>query len=86
MPPVLEYEHIVKRYGGPFSGRKVTALEDFYRQTHTDVVAFQRHNGFHRPPGASLRTGRVVATGFDYNHGVNVIWNASERMFVMIDW
>jgi hypothetical protein len=65
---------------------RIHALEEFYRRTHADVIAFQNSNGFRIVPLGRLRAGRSVPVGFDYNNGQNVIWNASERTFVMIDW
>lgn len=59
MPPVLEYEHIVKRYGGPFSGRKVTALEDFSLTVNQGEIL-----GFLGPNGAGKTTSIHLAMGF----------------------
>ncbi len=64
---------------------RVSALEQFYRDTHFDVLAFQRVNRI--KPLQNKNAGRKRADiGFDYNHGENVIWDPVGRMFVMIDW
>ena len=64
---------------------KISALEEYYRQTHVDVLNFSNQNHTSEL-GAEARNGKVLDTGFDYNHGKNVIWSPSEQMFVLIDW
>ena len=59
MPPVLEYERIVKRYGGPFSSQKVTALDDFSLTVNRGEIL-----GFLGPNGAGKSTSIHLAMGF----------------------
>jgi hypothetical protein len=64
---------------------RIRALEQFYRDTHNDVIAFENANGL-KKMGNRLRTGTTVSVGFDFNHGSNVFWDPATKMFVMIDW
>jgi ABC-2 type transport system ATP-binding protein len=58
LPPVLEYEHITKRYGGTFSPA-VTALEDFSLSVEQGEIF-----GFLGPNGAGKTTAIHLAMGF----------------------
>ncbi|MGH9524572.1 MAG: ABC transporter ATP-binding protein [Terriglobales bacterium] len=58
MPPVLEYEHVSKRYGGAFSPA-VTALEDFSLTVDRGEIF-----GFLGPNGAGKTTAIHLAMGF----------------------
>lgn len=66
---------------------RIAALEEFYRQTHQDVIYFQQANGFSQDlmPHNEIRSRAIAPVGFDYGHGRNVIWSPAERMFIMID-
>ena len=59
MIPVLEYEHVVKRYGGPFSSKIVTALDDFSLRVEPGEIL-----GFLGPNGAGKTTSIHLAMGF----------------------
>ncbi len=59
MPPVLEYDRVVKRYGGPFSSKKVTALDDFSLTVNQGEIL-----GFLGPNGAGKTTAIHLAMGF----------------------
>ncbi len=59
MPPVLEYEHVVKRYGGPFSSKQLTALDDFSLTVNQGEIL-----GFLGPNGAGKTTSIHLAMGF----------------------
>jgi ABC-2 type transport system ATP-binding protein len=59
LPPVLEYEHVVKRYGGTFLSRKVTALDDFSLAVNRGEIL-----GFLGPNGAGKTTAIHLAMGF----------------------
>jgi ABC-2 type transport system ATP-binding protein len=58
LPPVLQYDHISKNYGGPFS-RKVTALDDFSLRVERGEIL-----GFLGPNGAGKTTAIHLAMGF----------------------
>lgn len=59
MPPVLEYDHITKRYGGHFSSKTVTALDDFSLTVDQGEIL-----GFLGPNGAGKTTSIHLAMGF----------------------
>jgi ABC-2 type transport system ATP-binding protein len=59
MPPVLEFDRITKRYGGPFSSRKVMALDDFSLTVNQGEIL-----GFLGPNGAGKTTAIHLAMGF----------------------
>ena len=58
MPPVLEYDRISKRYGGPFTP-KVTALDEFSLTVERGEIF-----GFLGPNGAGKTTAIHLAMGF----------------------
>ena len=58
MTPVLEYDHVVKRYG-VFSSRQVTALDDFSLTVNQGEIL-----GFLGPNGAGKTTAIHLAMGF----------------------
>ena len=59
LPPVLEYEGITKRYGGRFSSKTVTALDDFSLTVNQGEIL-----GFLGPNGAGKTTSIHLAMGF----------------------
>ena len=58
LPPVLEYDHVSKRYGGRFSPA-VTALDDFSLSVNQGEIF-----GFLGPNGAGKTTAIHLAMGF----------------------
>jgi hypothetical protein len=64
---------------------RLQALEQFYRETYTDVMNFSLHNRL-RIAGNNNTVGAERPVGFDYLHGNNVIWDRATQQFVMIDW
>jgi ABC-2 type transport system ATP-binding protein len=56
---VLEFDRITKRYGGPFSTRKVMALDDFSLTVNQGEIL-----GFLGPNGAGKTTAIHLAMGF----------------------
>ena len=59
MTAVLEFDRITKRYGRPFSSRKITALDDFSLAVNAGEIL-----GFLGPNGAGKTTAIHLAMGF----------------------
>jgi hypothetical protein len=65
---------------------KLGLLEEFYFNTHDDVVAFEYKNGLITYANSTGIPHVDKAVGFDYNHGVNVSWNAKDGIFEAFDF
>jgi hypothetical protein len=81
----------VNGFKDPSEAHKIIQqLQAFYHETHNDVVNLMNKNGI------SLLAGRTLAdspirvglstVGFDYNNGVNVIWDPRGHIFKAIDF
>jgi hypothetical protein len=65
---------------------RITALEYFYRDTHTSVQAFIGANDMDVAVNSPKPGQHAKAVGLDYNHGHNVIFDPRTGGFVLIDW
>jgi hypothetical protein len=65
--------------------RKIAAVEMFFQKTHPAVLSYVRENHLWGAI-ATGPNGAGASTGFDYNHGSNVLWDPKTQMFVMVDF
>ncbi len=65
--------------------KKLGLLESFYVETHNDILMFRDANDL-EILGARAPNGEIMTTGFDFNHGQNVIWNVKTKIFEAIDF
>jgi hypothetical protein len=63
----------------------INVLENFYRQTHDDVINFQIQNGMNGVAGYTYN-GKTRMVGFDYNLGQNVKWDPEKQIFRAFDF
>jgi hypothetical protein len=70
---------------------KIRILEEFYIKTDNGVKSFltknelgKSQNNAYKPNSPRFRDS--VEVGFDYNHGINVMWDPNEKKFVIVDF
>ena len=77
--------NIVSRNALDAAQRKINAVEAFYSGHHDNVLRYLKENDL-TPVGGRSRSDVKMDVGLDFNHGTNVVWDADEQIFVMIDW
>ncbi len=65
--------------------RRIRAVEDFYVETHYDVIQFELENHL-LVKGNYLDDNHFRPVGFDFNGGDNIIWDEKDKIFYATDY